>query len=148
MHGAYWSLPLKGDYLLVPIPVLEFIAAIASLFTFTSLLPKLDPNIHVIHLRVDALATPLILTEDAAKSPSLVALHSMVLEEERFQQLVPFLAASHVYGMANELADAASRSDMPRLFRLAAQLRTSPVQVQHDLFTYSLLECALKYLPP
>ena len=40
MHGIYWSKQLGEPYTAIPIAALEFIAALASILTFTSLLPE------------------------------------------------------------------------------------------------------------
>ena len=90
----------------------------------------------VVHVRVDALATPFILTEDAASSELMVRLHTATLRNSLFQQLADVLAVSHVYGVGNELADAASRGDMHRLRRLSSQLRISPTEMRpHEVIS-------------
>ena len=147
-HGHYWSLQLtEGSTLyqaacMLPIAALEYIAAVVNVLTFSELLPDLDPTRHVLHARVDALATPFILTEDAASSPLMVRLHMATLRNQQFQQLAQLLAVSHVYGMSNELADAASRADTNRLRRLASQLRISPVELRPHSLCDTLLRVA------
>lgn len=149
-HGHYWSVMLAGSDPFdracrrLPIAALEFIAAIASIFSFASLLPQLDPDNTILHARVDALATPYILTEDAASSSLMVKLHSFVLEQQLFSQIAPILATSHVFGMTNELADAASRADTRRLMRLASQLRISPTLMSPHAICFELLHCAVE----
>jgi hypothetical protein len=148
MHGLWWSLQLRGQYLSISIPALEFIAAIVSLFTFSEHLPMLNSEQHVLHMRVDALATPIVLTEDAASSRTLMALHSMVLAHPTYESLAPLLATSQVYGVGNELADAASRDDQSRLARLSSQLNVSPTRCEPHMVCYMLLECALSVVAP
>ena len=77
-------------------------------------------------VRVDALSTPFILTDDAASSPAMIALHSYMLDHPQFQRVSPYLLVSHVPGVGNELSDAASRSDFSRLHRLCSNLKVSP----------------------
>ena len=143
-HGYYWSLALEQPFLGLSIPVLEFIAAVVSLLTFRPTLPQLDDKYHVLHLRVDALATPYVLTDDAASSPVLVALHSFLLDRQDYAEIAALLSCSHVYGVGNEMADAASRSNFDRLNRLAVQLRISPSQLEPHPVCFELLHCALE----
>ena len=100
---------------------------------------------HTLHVRVDALATPFILTDDAASSPAMIALHSFVLDHPQFQALASYLLVSHVPGVGNELSDAASRSDMHRLFRLCNNLKVSPALLQPHSIWYELLDLALPF---
>ena len=138
-HGLYWSLTPATRYAQIPIAVLEFIDALTSILTFAQPIPSPAGMEHTLHVRVDALATPFILTDDAASSPAMIALHSFVLEHPQFQALAPYLLVSHVPGVGNELCDAASRSDMHRLFRLCNNLKVLPTLLE----SASLYTCML-----
>ena len=129
----------------IPIPALEFIAAITALFTFATTLPKLSIDTHLIHLRVDALATPFVLTDDAASSPLLVALHTHVLAQAWYQGIADLLVCSHVYGVGNEFSDAASRGQYQRLSALAAQFRVTPTELPTHSICEELLNIALPF---
>ena len=79
-HGTYWTSPLTSPYTAIPIAALEFIAAMTSIISFASLLPEPSsrPSL-ILHVRVDALSTPYILTDDSAASPMMVELHSFII---------------------------------------------------------------------
>ena len=97
---------------------------------------------------MDALATPYILTDDAASSELMVALHSAALENEEFAALLPLLTISHLYGVSNEFSDACSRQDWSRLTQLSAQLKLSPSFVPPHAICQSLLHIAAEYASP
>ena len=144
-HGLYWSHVPPPVYARIPIAVLEFIAALTSIMTFAYAIPPLEDVAHTLHVRVDALSTPFILTEDAASSPAMIALHSFILDLPQFQMISPYLLVSHVPGVGNELSDAASRSDFPRLHRLCHNLRVSPSVVDPHCVCSELLNLALPF---
>lgn len=150
-HGQAWAVDLRGESpwamrcRALPIAALEFIATAVSLFTFAALLPEAHRQTRncLIHLRADALATPLILTEDAASSPLMVELHSCLLASDEYLQLAELAVISHVYGVGNEFSDAVSRSDRSRLRALASQLRTSITDVSPHSIVHTLLSRAV-----
>ena len=144
MHGIYWSKMLGAPYTAIPIAALEFIAALASILTFTSLLPEpTEYTSLILHVRVDALSTPFILTEDAASSPLMVAIHSYILGHPTFQAWAPCIVVSHVPGVGNEFSDAASRDQIARLGMMAAHMRISPSQHAVHADHAALLNAAL-----
>ena len=136
MHGIYWSKMLGAPYTAIPIAALEFITALASILTFTSLLPEpteYTSLIKILHVRVDALSTPFILTEDAASLPMMVAIHSYIISHPTLQAWAPCIVVSHVPGVGNEFSVAASRNQIARLGMMAAHMRISPSQhAAHD----------------
>ena len=146
-HGLYWSFTPATQYARIPIAVLEFIAALTSILTFAQSISLPADMEHTLHVRVDALATPFILTDDAASSPAMIALHSFALDHPQFQALAPYLLVSHVPGVGNELSDAASRSDnvMHRLLRLCNNLKVLPTLLQPHSVCYELLDLALPF---
>jgi len=143
-HGTYWTLPLTSPYTAIPIAALEFIAALTSIISFASLLPEPSsrPSL-ILHVRVDALSTPYILTDDCASSPMMVALHSFMLTHPVFALWSPSLVVSHVPGVGNEFSDAASRSEISRLHSMAAHLRVSPSLIAPHPVYHELLDIAL-----
>ena len=144
-HGSYWSRTLFHPYTLIPIAVLEFIAALTSIVTFAQLLPLPDSLSHTLHIRVDALSSPYILTEDAASSPAMIALHEFILAHSVYLKISPILIVSHVPGVGNELADAASRSVFTKLTRLASHLKLSASHVDSHPVLDDLLALALTF---
>ena len=144
-HGLYWSLSPPSIYVRIPIAVLEFIAALTSIMTFAQSLPPPDDVAHTLHVRVDALSTPFILTDDAAASPAMISLHSFMLDHPHFQAVSPYLLVSHVPGVGNELSDAASRSDFSRLQRLCGNLKVSPTVLKPHAICFELIDLALPF---
>ena len=100
----------------------------------------------ILHVRVDALSTPFILTEDAASSPMMIAIHSFILSHPLFMMWAPCLVVSHVPGVGNEFSDAASRGQIDRLNLMAAHMRISPCQHPvHDDY-HGLLAAAMMHV--
>ena len=147
MHGLYWSMSLSAPFTKIPIAALEFVAALASILTFASVLPEPSHSTFMIlHVRVDALSTPFILTEDAASSPMMIAIHSFILSHPLFMMWAPCLVVSHVPGVGNEFSDAASRGQIDRLNLMAAHMRISPCQHPvHDDY-HGLLAAAMMHV--
>jgi site-specific DNA-cytosine methylase len=140
MHGHTWGYQLTPVQTReLTIPVIEFIAGLVSLATFAPLLPPLDPDEHIVHLRVDALATPFVLTDASAKAPAMVAVHQAALQSDTFTRIFGCLVCSHCFGVGNECADAASRLDTSRLQQLARQLHVAPCAMEpHDCLHFLL----------
>jgi site-specific DNA-cytosine methylase len=144
MHGIYWSQQLVAPFTSIPIAVLEFVAALTSILTFASLLPEpSDSASMILHVRVDALSTPFILTEDAASSPTMIAVHSYILNHPLFMMWAPCIVVSHVPGVGNEFSDAASRDEIWRLNLMAAHMRISPSSHTVHPDVQHLLQAAL-----
>ena len=149
-HGLYWSHVPPQRYARIPIAVLEFIAALTSIMTFAHAIPPLEDVAHTLHVRVDALSTHFILTDDATSSPAMIALNSFMLDLPQFKMVSPYLLVSHVPGVGNELelSDAASHSDFPRLHRLCHNLKVSPsVVYPHDIIEGPATKSGLRNPP-
>ena len=137
MSGAFWT---------ESIVVLEFIAALVTFFTFVLLLGDPAVTKHRFHRRIDALNSPQVLANDCAHAAVLEALHLAVNNTKLWQQWTPHVIDSHLHGIGNEFADAASRSDMERLARLAAQVKASPTERQPGHMLAALLAIAIRIL--
>ena len=135
LGGALWTHQLTTQQAGLPIAVLEFAAAVVTLELFA---PELPAGALVL-FEVDALATMDALTTDSAHSPLMQHLHRHLLASAAYRHIAPGLLCSHVYGDANLLADAASRSrmDVARSFcaqmGMAMEIRTTPPSVSRLL---------------
>ena len=110
------------------IPVAEFTAAILNLFVTETALDGAE----CIVMNIDALAMPQALTT-RANNPRMRAVHEEFMADDIFQRLVierKCLAVKHVWGLGNACADAASRSRMETLERLAWQLSVTLTRQQ------------------
>ena len=78
-------------------------------------------------MHVDGLATPIVLADYTAKSPTMQFIHVKFMELQCFRRFKDCLAVAHIYGEGNPFADAASRGyfslldDMARLVGVAAK---------------------------
>jgi hypothetical protein len=145
-HGLWWSYKCSAAEALIPIVVLEFIAALVTFFTFAPLLGDPAATKHKFHLRIDALSSPQVLADDCAHAAVLEALHLAVSCTKLWQQWAPHMVVSHLHGIGNEFADAASRADLERLARLAAQVKASPKEKQPGPMLAALLATATRTL--
>ena len=154
-HGTYWTLPLTSPYTAIPIAALESIAALTSVVSFVSLsrssmnlLRTLPLSCMTMHVRVNVLSTPFILTDDSASSPMMVALHSFMLTHPAFALWSPSLVVSHVPGVGNEFSDhdAASRNEISRLHCMADHLHASPSLIDPHPVYHDLLDIVLNSL--
>ena len=147
-HGLWWSCRCSAAEALIPIVVLESIAALVTFFTFVLLLGDPAATKHRFHLRIVALSSPQVLANDCAHAAVLEALHLAVNNTKLWQQWAPHMIVSHLHGIGNGFDDAAPRSDMERLARLAAQVKASPKE-KHDnlgLMLAALLAIAIRTL--
>ena len=139
---------LSDPFTKIPIAALEFVAALSSILTFASVLPEPSHSTSVIlHVRVDALSTPVILAEDTASSPMMVAIHFFTLSHPLFMMWAPCIVVSHVPGIGNEFSDAASRDQIDRLNLMAAHnvMRISPSHHPVHAESHRLLSAALMH---
>jgi hypothetical protein len=155
-HGYYWhfALPRKLRRRLFKLglcpAVFEFIGSIVSSCTFLSLLPapKAGTVDHHVMVRSDASSTVLVQAADSAKSQLMQELHLEALNDSTYHAWLPALMFAHLYGIGNELADAASRGDFERLLRLARQLQVSPVRLEPHPVMLLLLATVERVLTP
>lgn len=133
--GRFWRLIPRVD---VPIAVLEFAAAIGEIIVAARHLPK-DC---VVILEVDALATADNLSEEAAKSPAMRALHTFLLSLPEYRELAPRLLVAHIFGESNYVADRASRGKFRDIERLCQSLGMAPEQVDPPEVLHEALQLA------
>ena len=118
LYGAWWHFPLVRKAL--TIPALEMLAACVNFVVFADQLQHAKQVL----MEIDALASPIALYKDKAKSPGLRAI---LAEFRRLPQLRRFtdsnaLFCQHCYGEGNPLADAASRLKLDVLNELGGAL--------------------------
>ena len=65
-HGLWWTYHCTTKEALIPIVVLEFIAALVTFFNVAPLLGDPNKTTHRLHLHIDALSSPQILANDCA----------------------------------------------------------------------------------
>lgn len=79
-HGYWWAYSCSPAEAAIPIAVLEFVATLVSFFTFSPLLGKADSCKHFLHLRADALATPMIIATERVHSELIEEAHLIAIE--------------------------------------------------------------------
>ena len=142
LYGAWWRFPLRRPQL--TIPVLELLAACVNFVVFAR---ELEGARHIV-MEIDALASPIILSKDKARSPGLRA----VLHEFRqLPLLTPFLRGGHLhcehcFGEGNPLADAASRDNRDVLATLGAALGLQMRQERIGSEALALIDRVLRRL--
>jgi hypothetical protein len=143
-HGLVWNFMLPRDLvkLNIHITVLELIGSIVTVATLATEATSLfDTGVTLsLHARSDASATVSTLANDKARSEMMQVVHDAALGDPAFNKHLPLLSFSHIYGIANEFADAASRGDLVRLVALAAQLRITPRWVKPAPLLFKLLD--------
>ena len=112
--GFWWAYALSVEHLVLPIAVLEAIAAVANVVVVAQLLAGGSdfegflPGA-LITMHVDAEATARILIKGRARSPLMQIVHQIALSWPEFCAMLPRLNVSHLFGRSNVPADAASR---------------------------------------
>lgn len=125
-HGMWWELAIDERELLLPIAVLEFVAAAINFLTFAPFLRAAQTVV----AEVDSLATAYALTQQSARSPLMVHVHNLLLANSDFNDLKPRLHVAHVYGEGNIMADAASRGMPDVLKAVASQLGVKLMKIE------------------
>ena len=145
-HGLWRTCRCTLTEARIPIVVLKIIVALVTFFTVAPLLGDPNKTTHRLHLRIDALSSPQILADDCAHAEMLEELHLKACNTKLWQLWAPHLILSHLHGIGNEFAYAASREDFDRLARLAAQVKASPKQSTPDSVLQVLLAIAVRPL--
>jgi hypothetical protein len=86
------------------------------------------------------------LLDDCVHTEILDELHLTACNAKLWQLWAPHLILSHLHGIGNEFADAASREDFDRLARLGAQVKASPKRSTPDSVLQVLLAIAVRPL--
>ena len=117
-HGLYWHLPLSiDDVALLHITAWEFVALALNVVIFG---PRVVGS--AVNLYSDAMATVQVMLRQAAFSPDMQLIHSLLVSLPEFQALGINVFSDHVYGRINVLGDAASRALFELVHRVTAQL--------------------------
>ena len=125
LYGTWWRFPLIRPEL--TIPVLELLAACVNFLIFADQLS----HARQVVMEIDALASPIALTKDKARSPGLRA---VLAEFRRLPALQPFvndgrLFCAHCWGEGNPLGDAASRGKLEVISAIGSALGMHMQQV-------------------
>ena len=131
-YGCAWNYTFTHEDLQVwTIPTAELTAA------WMGVHQTAERTLHasLICMQIDALASPRVLTAKA-KSPSMIAVHQLIMADPLFHELVSVrkcLCCRHMWGHANPKGDAPSRSRWQAAERLAWQTgqtlrREAPVE--------------------
>ena len=136
LGGRGWRYPdhsaLSAEELGLPVAVTEFVAFFGQVEAFGDGVP--DEALVV--AEVDALATALSLTDEAAQSPLMQEVFSELQRLPQFVRLRDRMLVAHCYGDANILADAFSRGELDtaraicRQMGMAYELQPSPPGVR------------------
>jgi hypothetical protein len=136
LGGKGWrypdAAPLSSAELELPIAVTEFVAFYGQVEAFGDEVPE-DA---LVMAEVDALATALSLTEDAAQSDLMQAVFLELQQLPQFVRLRERMIVAHCAGDANILADAFSRGELEtareicRQMGMAYELRLHPPGVR------------------
>ena len=133
LGGRGWRYPdtsaLSAAELELPVAVTEFAAFYGQVEAFGGDVP----DDALVMAEVDALATALSLTDEAAQSPLMQAVFAELQQLPQFQHLRERMLVAHCYGDANILADAFSRGELETAreiclhMGMAYELRPSPL---------------------
>ena len=134
-HGFYWSLPLKGDELRLPISVLEFIAIGINIITFA------DRTVGA-HAFIcsDSLNSVQVLNRFSAESPLMQRVHRAVLGLEATRKIADSSSFVHCFGSANPAADHLSRGEFELFKAFCADVGVVPCEVQVSPIAKALLD--------
>lgn len=150
LHGVYWQYLYPNTWDDLPIAVLEFLALAVSIIVFA---PLLHDAPHVV-LQTDSLTTTFVLAHDPARSPLLVAAHTLLLDTAQYAQLVAgypscrLVQISHVHGDANLAADHLSRNNMFMFNNLCVNLGVRPHHLALSQAAYDYLHALFDRIKP
>ena len=133
LHGMYARAPLHGDYMLLPIAVLEFIANIMALVAFRDILLQHIAGGGYVHLRTDAVSPAWALQKQHAKSPLMLHVLEYVQGRKDLRDLWKGLVVSQLFGERNTAADAVSRGLWLIFDELCRQLKVKAQEVPADV---------------
>ena len=113
--------PLSGAELDLPVAVTEF----AAFFGQVEQAGDEVPDDALVLAEVDALATALSLTEEAAQSPLMQEVYSELQQLPQFLRIRDRLIVAHCHGDANIMADAFSRGELDTAKEICRQMGMS-----------------------
>ena len=142
LYGAWWRFPLIRPEL--TIPVLELLAACVNFIIF---IPQLQHARQIV-MEIDALASPIALSSDRARSPGLRAVLAEFrrLPELQTQTANNRLFCVHCWGEGNPLGDAASRGKLEVITAIGAALGMRMRQVAMGGEALAFIERVLRRL--
>ena len=124
-NGLYWCYPLSAEELqYLVIGVLELLAAICNAIIMWPHVRAFDSIVH----QSDALATPHVLANHAARSPIMQAALQAALGDPTYVEAAESgrYGIEHLSGERNVCSDLPSRGHWARFFQLMQQLRVKP----------------------
>ena len=140
MQGYVWNIPLTQQQAnTLHITCLELIATVISTITFANLLQE---NAHVI-LMSDALATAYTLQKDNTASEDMAHVLQLAEASPIFSKLACRCEIAHIYGEANTLSDAASRSMWGVIDSVCNSLKLTPCHIDVPHEALNILTTAL-----
>ena len=130
--GPYWwhyKIPPELAKLL-DTPLLEFLAYTCQFeqARYHRLLPQNVDRLAVA-IHGDGLAAITDMAAGSLNHKAMRMIKTMATEHPEYKRVLPRLFTSHQYGLGNQLGDAASRDEKPRITMLMYHLRMTPVQL-------------------
>ena len=141
-HGLEWVFPLTTRMLLLlPIPVLEFLALLAQVIIVGSLLPDpAHPATYEILVGTDSVTSAWKLQTQHGSSQVMSIVLDIFLDRPEFQRLRRVIRLGHVYGEGNPLADNISRGDMQLFHHTCSLLGVKPKRLEVPVIFHQLIE--------
>ena len=127
-NGLFWYLPLtRLELRFFVIAGLELMAAVVNIILMW---PRVKHFPAIAH-QVDALATPYVLTRQAAKSPMMQAGVKQATKSVTYMEAANSgkYAVGHFHGNTNVPSDLASRGYRSAFYRFVQQLRVRPTEL-------------------
>ena len=112
------------------IPLLEFIAILVNIAVFGRLVPRGFHDMAFIFMHIDTWASVIVLASGAPKSQPMQLVWEAISDRPEYQTLKMRLGVAHTLGLANLMADAASRDKRDVISKISAQMRLEAVQLR------------------
>jgi hypothetical protein len=127
--------------LLLPIPVLEFLALLARMIMVGSLPPDpAHPATYEILVGTDSVTSAWKLQSQHGSSQVMSIVLDMFMGRPEFQRLRQVIKLAHVYGEGNPLADNISRGDMQLFNHTCRLLGVKPRRLEVPVIFHQLIE--------
>jgi hypothetical protein len=134
LDGFWWSIPLHGDALKLPISVLEFVAIGVNIIIFA----KLVVGAHAF-ICSDSLNSVQVLNSFSAKSELMQFVHTKILALPESKDISDSSSVLHCRGAANPAADHLSRGETEKFKAFCAHLGIVPVEMTIPVEASNLL---------